>query len=187
MRTPGEDIDLALGFLLTEGVIRSAEDVRTAQLCAGDGAANTYNVVDVALGPDVPPPQTDPARNFLTSSSCGVCGKASIDAIRTRSRYDVAADPATVAASVLVGLPETLRAAQPELEHRVPLRRLADARRLGGGPPDPNIADRRLRRTGARHRGEEGVGDRLVPFGDRRAGTIVAHRGPPVGVVAPHP
>ena len=113
MRTPGEDIDLALGFLLTEGVIRSAEDVRTAQLCAGDGAANTYNVVDVALGPDVPPPQTDPARNFLTSSSCGVCGKASIDAIRTRSRYDVAADPATVAASVLVGLPETLRAAQP--------------------------------------------------------------------------
>ncbi|HLL64798.1 MAG TPA: formate dehydrogenase accessory sulfurtransferase FdhD [Micromonosporaceae bacterium] len=112
MRTPGHDLDLALGFLFTEGVIRTAADVRTAQLCAGDGAANTYNVVDVALADGVPPPVTDPGRNFLTSSSCGVCGKASIDAIRTRSQFDVTADLTTVSAGALAGLPDTLRAAQ---------------------------------------------------------------------------
>src|SRR5262245_30192580 len=51
MRTPGDDLDLAIGFLLTEGVIRSADAVYTAQLCAGDDAPNTYNVVDVVLSP----------------------------------------------------------------------------------------------------------------------------------------
>src|SRR5215212_3036006 len=56
MRTPGQDIDLAMGFLLTEGVIGSAGDVVTAQLCAGTDTPNTYNVVDVVLGDDVPPP-----------------------------------------------------------------------------------------------------------------------------------
>jgi FdhD protein len=112
MRTPGHDIDLAMGFLLTEGVIRDAEDVVTARLCAGTDTPNTYNVVDVALGPDVPPPATDPSRNFYTTSSCGVCGKASIDAIRTRSRFDVGGDPVTVAARTLADMPDRLRAAQ---------------------------------------------------------------------------
>ncbi|HET8683678.1 MAG TPA: formate dehydrogenase accessory sulfurtransferase FdhD, partial [Micromonosporaceae bacterium] len=112
MRTPGDDLDLALGFLLTEGVIRQAEDVHTAQLCAGAQTPNTYNVVDVALAPGVPPPVTDPGRNFYTTSSCGVCGKASIDAVRTRSIFDVAGDPAVVSTAALVGLPAALRAAQ---------------------------------------------------------------------------
>ncbi|MEH1126239.1 formate dehydrogenase accessory sulfurtransferase FdhD [Micromonospora sp. CPCC 206061] len=112
MRTPGDDLDLALGFLLTEGIIGSADDVVTAQLCAGAETPNTYNVVDVVLAADVPPPETDPTRNFYTTSSCGVCGKASIDAVRTRSRFDVAGDPVTVAAGVLADLPDRLRAAQ---------------------------------------------------------------------------
>jgi FdhD protein len=112
MRTPGQDIDLAMGFLLTEGVIGEAGDVVTAQLCAGTDTPNTYNVVDVVLGPDVPPPATDPSRNFYTTSSCGVCGKASIDAVRTRSRYDVASDPLVVPARTLAELPDRLRAAQ---------------------------------------------------------------------------
>jgi FdhD protein len=112
MRTPGQDIDLAMGFLLTEGVISAAEDVVTAQLCAGTDTPNTYNVVDVALGPDVPPPATDPTRNFYTTSSCGVCGKASIDAVRTRSQYRVEDDAMTVAARTLTDLPDRLRAAQ---------------------------------------------------------------------------
>ncbi len=112
MRTPGQDIDLAMGFLLTEGVIGAAGDVVTAQLCAGTDTPNTYNVVDVVLGDDVPPPVTDPSRNFYTTSSCGVCGKASIDAVRTRSRFDVATDPLTVPARMLAGLPDKLRAAQ---------------------------------------------------------------------------
>ncbi|MFC7547098.1 formate dehydrogenase accessory sulfurtransferase FdhD [Plantactinospora sp. GCM10030261] len=112
MRTPGDELDLAIGFLLTEGLISSAKDVRTAQLCAGDDAPNTYNVVDVVLGDDVPEPETDPARGFYTTSSCGVCGKASIEAVRTRSPYDVTTDPVRVPATTLATLPDALRAAQ---------------------------------------------------------------------------
>jgi FdhD protein len=112
MRTPGHDIDLAMGFLLGEGVITQASDVTTAQLCAGTDTPNTYNVVDVVLDPGVPPPVTDPSRNFYTTSSCGVCGKASIDAVRTRSRFDVADDPLRIPALLLAGLPAKLRAAQ---------------------------------------------------------------------------
>jgi FdhD protein len=112
MRTPGQDLDLAIGFLLTEGIIGRNEDVYTAQLCAGDNEPNTYNVVDVALAPHVAPPQVDPTRNFYTTSSCGVCGKASIEAVRTKSAYDVAADPMRVAARTLIRLPDALRAAQ---------------------------------------------------------------------------
>ncbi|SCL38973.1 FdhD protein [Micromonospora pallida] len=112
MRTPGDDLDLALGFLLTEGLIRSTDDVQTAQLCAGAETPNTYNVVDVVLAPGVPEPVTDPARNFYTTSSCGVCGKASIDSVRTRSAFRVADDPLTVPAEVLAALPDTLRSAQ---------------------------------------------------------------------------
>ena len=112
MRTPGHDIDLAMGFLLTEGIISRAGDVVTAQLCAGTDTPNTYNVVDIVLGAEVPPPVTDPSRNFYTTSSCGVCGKASIDAVRTRSQFDVSGDPLTLPASILVELPDRLRAAQ---------------------------------------------------------------------------
>jgi FdhD protein len=84
MRTPGDELDLALGFLLTEGIIGTAEDVLTARLCAGvDTEPNTYNVVDVALAPHVPPPQTDPTRNFYTTSSCGVCGGGTCGASAT--------------------------------------------------------------------------------------------------------
>lgn len=112
MRTPGDDLDLALGFLVTEGIVAGADDVLTAQLCAGADEPNTYNVVDVTLAPDVPEPVTDPSRNFYTTSSCGVCGKASIDAVRTRSRFRVAGDPVRVAAATLARLPDRLRDAQ---------------------------------------------------------------------------
>jgi FdhD protein len=112
MRTPGNDLDLALGFLLTEGVIGTADDVHTARLCAGTDTPNTYNVVDVTLAPGVPAPVTDPSRNFYTTSSCGVCGKASIEAVRTRSRYPVDGDGAQIEARVLTGLPGILRRAQ---------------------------------------------------------------------------
>ncbi|MEU5720926.1 formate dehydrogenase accessory sulfurtransferase FdhD [Micromonospora sp. NPDC047738] len=112
MRTPGDDLDLAIGFLLTEGLIRSADDVHTAQLCAGAETPNTYNVVDVVLAPGVPEPTTDPSRNFYTTSSCGVCGKASIDAVRTRSLFAVRDDPLRVPAELLAALPDRLRAAQ---------------------------------------------------------------------------
>ncbi len=116
MRTPGSDIALAQGFLLTEGVIGRRDDVLTVRYCRGDGAPNTYNVLDVTLAPDVRPPDLDVTRNFYTTSSCGVCGKASLEAVRTISRYCPGDDPATVAADTLTGLPHELRAAQKVFE-----------------------------------------------------------------------
>jgi FdhD protein len=114
MRTPGHDIDLAHGFLVTEGVITTAGDVALARYCDGvdENGANTYNVLDLTLADGVPPPAADLERNFYTTSSCGVCGKASIDSVRTRTRFPVATDPCVVAQAVLAGLPDTLRRAQ---------------------------------------------------------------------------
>jgi FdhD protein len=114
MRTPGSDIELAQGFLLTEGVIGGREDVLTIRYCGGrDGDnANTYNVLDVTLAPGVAPPDLDVTRNFYTTSSCGVCGKASLEAVRLIGRFSPGADPATVAAATLKAMPGQLRAAQ---------------------------------------------------------------------------
>jgi FdhD protein len=114
MRTPGQDVELAHGFLLTEGVIGSVEDVVAAQYCGSrdDGGHHTYNVLDLTLAPGVAPPSHDLDRNFYTTSSCGVCGKASLDAVRLRSRFFPAEDPADVSPQTLFALPEALRSAQ---------------------------------------------------------------------------
>jgi FdhD protein len=114
MRTPGSDIELARGFLLTEGVIAHRNDVLTVRYCKGatDEGVNTYNVLDVTLAEHVPMPEVDVTRNFYTTSSCGVCGKASLDAIRLISRHCPGDDPSTVAAETLSALPDKLRAAQ---------------------------------------------------------------------------
>ena len=114
MRTPGSDVELAHGFLLTEGIIGRRADVRTARYCLGDGedGLNTYNVLDVTLAPDVPMPATDPRRNFYTTSSCGVCGKASLDAVTTSSRHSPGDDPTVVTTDNLLALPDRLRSAQ---------------------------------------------------------------------------
>ncbi|BCJ59490.1 formate dehydrogenase accessory sulfurtransferase FdhD [Micromonospora endophytica] len=112
MRTPGADLDLAIGFLLTEGLIRSVDDVATAQLCAGADTPNTYNVVDVVLAPGVPEPAAEASRHFHTTSACGVCGKESIEAVRTRSLFTVTDDPLAVPAELLAELPQRLRAGQ---------------------------------------------------------------------------
>ena len=114
MRTPGADFDLVHGFLATEGVIAGIDDVAGLRYCnsVDDEGRNTYNVVDVDLAGGVEPPATALDRNFLTSSSCGVCGKASIEAIRTRSRHDVAADPTRLDLATLLAMPDRLRAAQ---------------------------------------------------------------------------
>ncbi|RAV08782.1 formate dehydrogenase accessory sulfurtransferase FdhD [Mycolicibacterium sp. GF69] len=114
MRTPGSDVELAQGFLLTEGVITGRDDVLTARYCKGTGPddLNTYNVLDVTLAPHVPTPDVAVTRNFYTTSSCGVCGKASLDAVRLSSRHGPGDDPTTVAAKVLAQLPGRLRKAQ---------------------------------------------------------------------------
>lgn len=114
MRTPGSDIELAQGFLLTEGVIGSRDDVLTVRYCRGadvDGV-NSYNVLDVTLAPGVEMPDIDIRRNFYTTSSCGICGKASLDAVATITRYGPGDDPTMVAADTLTAMPGQLRAAQ---------------------------------------------------------------------------
>lgn len=114
MRTPGSDIELAQGFLLTEAVIGHRDDVASARYCRGADAddLNTYNVLDVTLAPQVPPPSVDVTRNFYTTSSCGVCGKASLDAVRLVSRHSPGDDPCVVAAAALSAMPAQLRRAQ---------------------------------------------------------------------------
>ncbi|MGV0834082.1 formate dehydrogenase accessory sulfurtransferase FdhD [Mycolicibacterium thermoresistibile] len=114
MRTPGADVELTQGFLVGEGVIARRDDVVTVRYCPGatDNGRNTYNVLDVTLAPDVATPDTDVTRNFYTTSSCGVCGKASLDAVELVSRHSPGDDPATVAATTLSALPDRLRAAQ---------------------------------------------------------------------------
>ncbi len=114
MRTPGDDFDLAIGFLLTEGLIGSASDVATLMHCQdlGDDGRPTYNVVDVVLADGVAAPDVSLERSFYTTSSCGVCGKASIDAVRTTSPYDVHDALPRLDPAVLGGLPDALRERQ---------------------------------------------------------------------------
>lgn len=115
MRTPGHDVELATGFLVSEGVVTDGAQVAGARYCAPGPAApgeNLYNVLDVALAAGVRPPDPALAREFFTSSACGLCGKASVDAVFTRSAFDVAGDPVRVDAALLAALPGRLRAAQ---------------------------------------------------------------------------
>jgi FdhD protein len=114
MRTPGHDMDLIHGFLTTEGVISDAGHVAGARYCDGldETGANTYNVLDVTLAEGVPAPDASLERSFYTTSSCGVCGKASVDSIRTRTAFPVRNDTTVVRREVLCALPDSLRSAQ---------------------------------------------------------------------------
>jgi FdhD protein len=119
MRTPGDDFALATGFLVSEGVLAAAEEVASVVYCAGATAEgmNTYNVVDVALAPGVPVPDITLERNVYTTSSCGLCGKASLDAVRTATRLPIAEPRAAwLTPGLLATLPDRLRAAQAVFE-----------------------------------------------------------------------
>ncbi|MFE9257028.1 formate dehydrogenase accessory sulfurtransferase FdhD [Streptomyces sp. NPDC006879] len=121
MRTPGDDFALAAGFLVSEGVIGAAHEVRSIVYCAGatESGSNTYNVVDVRLAEGVVVPEITLERNVYTTSSCGLCGKASLDAVRTASRFvDGCAPPDALRVStrVLAALPDRLRAGQQVFE-----------------------------------------------------------------------
>lgn len=111
MRTPGNDFELATGFLLTEGLIARGPDVATVSYCPGPDRQE-FNVLDVTLAPGVPTPPVHATRPFVTTSSCGLCGKSSIDTVRSRSKYDVAGDGLRVPAHVLCALPGRLREGQ---------------------------------------------------------------------------
>lgn len=118
MRTPGNDVDLAAGFLVSEGVIARGDHFTAARYCAGatDEGLNTYNVLDVTLAPGVPAPDPSLERAFYTTSSCGLCGKASIDAVRTTSQHSVLHDDLVLDPALLATFPDQLRDAQAVFE-----------------------------------------------------------------------
>ena len=115
MRTPGADVELAQGFLLTEGIIGCRDDVRTVRYCRGSHRRGTQHLQRARCNPG---PmvfcclRSMWARNFYTTSSCGVCGKASLEAVRLSSRYCPGDDPSTITAATLSAMPDRLRAAQ---------------------------------------------------------------------------
>jgi len=107
MRTPGEDADLAAGFLLTEGLIRSAADVVRIATCPRSEEGNR---IDVTLAPDVVVDFEKLTRHVFASSSCGLCGKATIESVR--GTFAAVTSDARVEAGRLMRMVEAMRAAQ---------------------------------------------------------------------------
>jgi FdhD protein len=108
MRTPGHDVELAVGFLYSEGIVTARDEVAA---CAEAGA----NVVRVELAPGARAEVSALERHFYVTSSCGVCGKASIDAVRVRRPWSPASSGAAgplLDAATVHAMPGTLRAAQ---------------------------------------------------------------------------
>jgi len=110
MRTPGDDRELAAGFLFTEGIIAGPDQVAAIHPC------RRANVVRVDLRPGVVVDLSRMERHFITTSSCGVCGKVAMEAVRVRCPIRLAEAEPVVAASVISELPALLRAAQANFE-----------------------------------------------------------------------
>jgi FdhD protein len=115
MRTPGNDLELAAGFLFTEGLVQRREQIVAISNSAPEDAPNRGNVVQVELSADAAPDFGKMQRHFFAASSCGICGKASIDSVRSRllqpPNPDFRLDP-----ELLVRLPGALRSSQNVFE-----------------------------------------------------------------------
>jgi FdhD protein len=114
MRTPGDDLDLVAGFLFTEGIVTSPADVVDLRICDGTtcghaGHEGTGNIADVTLSSAAGPA---PKRNFLTTSACGVCGKASAAELYVKTQFFIRQDNQRVLSTKLTAMPDQLRAAQ---------------------------------------------------------------------------
>lgn len=112
MRTPGNDADLATGFLYTEGIVRHASDINAIAHVSEE----KENVVVVRLCDNVVPDLGKLERNFYTTSSCGVCGKSSIEAVRTECEIIDTKDSIVIQPVVLCALPDKLRNSQKMFE-----------------------------------------------------------------------
>ena len=111
MRTPGNDSELALGFLFGEGILREAADVIDARPCGPTG-----NVLKITVRADLPLDVKRLERNFYTTSSCGICGKASIDAVTASLGLRNVNSNLLVSEEILRRLPDTLRESQSGFE-----------------------------------------------------------------------
>ncbi len=118
MRTPGNDFELALGFLYTEGIIHQKSDVIGIRYCIDHGnSGSENNIVRIALSPGIDPDMLRLQRNFYTTSSCGVCGKTSIDAVLTQCKPSAETDDWKITEEMLLSLPVRLREKQLVFEH----------------------------------------------------------------------
>lgn len=113
MRTPGADFELAAGFLYSEGVINSREDIQRISYCVDESVdgEQRYNIVNVELRQGLIPDLQPLERHFYTNSACGVCGKASLEALRLRGYPDILPN-LMVTPEIIYSLPDKLRAAQ---------------------------------------------------------------------------
>lgn len=111
LRTPGNDFELAAGFLFGEGVIQRRSEIKRIAYCVEEGQEQCYNIVSVELRSQALPKLPTLERHFFTTSACGLCGKASIESLSARGLSPVSGD-STVSAKVLRELPEKLRKAQ---------------------------------------------------------------------------
>lgn len=113
MRTPGADFELAAGFLYAEGIVRDRDDIQQISYCVDpdvDGEQR-YNIVNVKLRPRLSVNLQPLERHFFTTSACGVCGKASLEALHLRG-CSIIAKGLTVSPDVIYSLPEQLHTAQ---------------------------------------------------------------------------
>lgn len=113
MRTPGNDAELAAGFLFTEGIISSQDQIKNIENRLSNCATSSQNVITVELEDHFIPNLMNADRNFYTTSSCGVCGKGSIEAIRTVSVFkQIKKECTKIEFGVLYQLSEKLRSFQ---------------------------------------------------------------------------
>jgi FdhD protein len=118
MRTPGNDFELALGFLFTEGIIKNTDDIAMIRYCTeANTLENHENIVRAELKEHVLIDLKNLERNFYTTSSCGVCGKASIDAVRTVCEMKDTADDLKISPEIIYTLPDKLRKRQNVFEY----------------------------------------------------------------------
>jgi len=105
MRTPGNDTELAVGFLFTEGIIKGYQQVKNVSHSSAECFRNSQNIITVELAKDFIPQLMKVDRNFYTTSSCGVCGKGSIESIRVASAFSgLKKDKSTVTVKILYQL-----------------------------------------------------------------------------------
>jgi FdhD protein len=117
MRTPGDDFELAAGFLFGEGILRDRSDIQQVSYCVGSRKEEQqYNVLNVQLSPGCRLEPTRLARHFYTTSSCGVCGKASIEAIRVQGVTPLSTEGTAISSSTICSLAGKLRQQQQVFE-----------------------------------------------------------------------
>jgi FdhD protein len=115
MRTPGNDFELAAGFLFGEGILRRHDDLADVSYCTDEDEEQTFNIVNVTLRPGIEFDVSRLERHFYTTSSCGVCGKAALEAVEVQGCEVLPPGP-SVNAETLCTLPDALRAAQEVFE-----------------------------------------------------------------------